>query len=84
MKPFTHVIVDLFFLPETEEGYRYVVVAVDSFTKWPKAIALKERSARRLGEWFHQEVVCRYGCPGIVRTDNGGEFMGFFHDYLVQ
>ena len=40
VKPFTHVTVDLFFLPETDEGYRYVAVAIDSFTKWPEATAL--------------------------------------------
>ena len=71
-------------MPQTDTGFRYVSVAMDSFTKWPEATALRERSSRELASWLHREVVCRYGAPEIIRTDNGGEFMGLFHEYLIQ
>ena len=83
LRPFTHVVLDLFYLPKTSEGFRYVIVAVFSFTKWPEATSLKVRTSRKIMEWFHENVVCRFGTPEVVRTDNGGEFLGMFHDYLV-
>ena len=73
---------DLFYLPETTEAFKYVITAVDSFSKWPEAMALYERDSKTMSEFLHRDVVCRYGAPVAVRTDNGGEFMGFFHDYL--
>ena len=57
---------------------------MDSFTKWPEAMALFERDSKTMAEFLHRDVVCRYGCPTAIRTDNGGEFMGFFHNYLVN
>ena len=83
VKPFTHVTTDLFYMPQSDEGYRYVVVGVDSFTKWPEDLALKERNSRVIARWLHRDIVCRYGAPAVVRTDNGREFFGEFHDYLV-
>ena len=77
-RPFTHVAIDLFYLPEND-GYKYVVLGVDSFTKWPEAMALKERDSKTLASWLHEHIVCRFGCPSVVRTDNGSEFLGLFH-----
>lgn len=84
IRPFTHITLDLFYLPETRDAYKYVATAVDSFTKWPEAIPLFERDSKTLAEFIHRDIVCRYGKPAVVRTDNGGEFMGYFHSYLVS
>ena len=73
---------DIFYLPETIDAYKYVITAVDSFTKWPKAIPLYDRDSKTIAEFLHRDIVCRYGAPSVIRTDNGGEFMGFFHTYL--
>ena len=83
-RPFTHIAIDLFYLPTSEEGYRYVVIAMDSFTKWPEASPLIERSSTSLAKWLHENIVCRYGCPSVIRTDNGGEFLGIFHQYCID
>ena len=84
VRPFTHITLDLFYLPKSVDSYKYVVIAIDSFTKWPKGTPLYERDSKTLADWLHREVVCRYGAPSIVCTDNGGEFLGFFHTYLMN
>ena len=76
--------VDLFYLPKTSDSYRYAATAIDSFTKWPEAIALFDRDSKTIAEWFNRDVNCRYGAPVAIRTDNGGKFLGFFHDYLCN
>lgn len=45
IRPFTHVSIDLFYLPQTNEGFNYVVVAIDAFTKWPEATSLRNRDS---------------------------------------
>ena len=59
-----------------------MVVAVDVFTKWVEAHPLSNKHSITVTRWFHREVVCRYGLPFMVRTDNGREFAGEFSKYL--
>ena len=35
-------------LPITPQGNRYIIIAVDMFTKWPKAKAIKEATASQV------------------------------------
>ena len=40
--------------------------------------------AETIRRWFHENIVCRYGLPSIVRTDGGSKFKGAFHHYLLE
>jgi hypothetical protein len=61
-------------LPRTEEGNKYIVVAIDFFTKWPEAKAIKEANAKEISKFIYEEIICRHGCPKKILTDNGSEF----------
>ncbi len=68
--------------PPGPAGEQFVVVAVDVFTKWVEAYPLKNKASSTVARWFHRDVVCRYGLPYLVRSDNGKEFAGEFTKYL--
>ena len=70
-------------LPETPEHNKYIIVAMDSLSKWPEAMALKNKSAASTA-YFMLDVLSRHGCPSIVVTDNGTEFQGEFARTLKQ
>ncbi|GET54049.1 DDE-type integrase/transposase/recombinase [Rhizophagus irregularis DAOM 181602=DAOM 197198] len=61
-------------LPRTEEGNKYIVVAIDFFTKWPEAKAIKEANAKEISKFIYEEIICQHGCPKKILTDNGSEF----------
>ncbi|KAK3019375.1 hypothetical protein RJ639_003955 [Escallonia herrerae] len=53
---------------------RFVIVAIDYFTKWTEAESLATITASKCEEFFWKNVVCRFGVPKILITDNGKQF----------
>ena len=75
-KPFYQVGMDVMGpLPMTMSGKRYIVIAVDHFTKWVEIRALESNDAQSIASFFHEDVICRYGVPEILTTDQGSEFV---------
>ncbi len=62
-------------LPVTERGNRYIVTCIDYMTKWVEAKPLPDKSARQVAWFLYEEIICRYGCPQIIQSDNGLEFV---------
>jgi hypothetical protein len=62
-------------LPITLTGKRYIIMAVDHFTKWMEARALETADAQSIIAFVHEDVICRHGTPNIITTDRGSEFV---------
>ena len=59
----------------TASGQRkFLVVAIDYFTKWIEAKALAKITTKQIAQFFWENVICRYGIPRILVTDNGAQF----------
>ena len=50
-------------LPETETGSRYVLVAVDHFTKWAEAYGIPNQEAATVARKLVDEMFCRFSPP---------------------
>lgn len=61
-------------LPESTKGNKYILVMIDCFTKWTKAIAIPDQEAETVIITFVNEVVCRFGTPLQVHSDQGRNF----------
>ncbi len=61
-------------LLQTDKGNRYIIVAMDYFTKWPEARATKEATAKEVSEFLLEEIICRHGCPKRILSDRGSHF----------
>jgi len=48
-------------LPRTQKGNKYIIVAMDYFTKWPEARAVKEANAKETSEFIMDDIICRHG-----------------------
>ena len=57
-----------------ERENRYIIVAVDYFSRWPEAKPLKEANAQTVAEFIYDEIICRFGAPQIIQTDRGTHF----------
>ncbi|XP_074342279.1 uncharacterized protein LOC141679772 [Apium graveolens] len=53
---------------------KFIVVAIDYFTKWIEAKALAKITTKQITQFFWENVICRYGIPRILVTDNGKQF----------
>ncbi|CAJ2668337.1 unnamed protein product [Trifolium pratense] len=53
---------------------RYLIVAVDYFTKWVEAEPLSDITSLRILRFFKRNVLARFGIPQVVVTDNGTQF----------
>jgi hypothetical protein len=75
-------------LPETMSGNKYILVAIDHYSKWCEAKAVSDHGARTAAKFLEDEIICRYGVPKFVLTDNGGEWAVEFDimcaDYAIQ
>jgi hypothetical protein len=60
-----------------------VLVAIGHYFKWCEARLVKNHDAMTTTKFFEEKVVCRFGVPKYVFTNNGREWMKEF-DALCQ
>ncbi|GJX05551.1 reverse transcriptase domain-containing protein [Tanacetum coccineum] len=54
-------------------GAKFVVVAIDYFTKWVEAKPLVKITGKEIIRFVMDNIICRYGLPRIIVTDNGAQ-----------
>ena len=50
-------------LPETTRGNKYLLIAMDYFTKWPEIYPIPNQEAMTVAEVLVKVFVCRFGVP---------------------
>ena len=71
-------------LPTTEAGNKYILVIADYFTKWVEAFPLPNQEAKTVADKLVNEVVCRFGIPLIIHTDQGRNFKSALFTEMCQ
>jgi hypothetical protein len=62
-------------LLESKDGNMCVLVAIDHYSKWCEARPVKDHDAAIAARFLEKEIICRFGVPGFILTDNGGKWM---------
>lgn len=84
-EPFEVIGIDIVgLLNETGKGNKYIVVAIDYFTKWVEARALREATANEVTEFLWEDIICRHGCPKKIISDRGTHFNNRMMEKLVE
>ncbi len=50
-------------LPAAKGGYRYILVVVDTFSKWTEAFPIKADTASATARVLWEHIFCRFGLP---------------------
>ena len=61
-------------LPETQDGCKYVLVAIDHFTRWAEVYAIKNQEATTVSKKLVDEMFCRFSPPEQLHSDQGRQF----------
>ncbi|GJU02027.1 reverse transcriptase domain-containing protein [Tanacetum coccineum] len=70
-------------LPEGPGKVKFLIVAMDYFTKWIEAKAVATISSTQVKKFVWDNIICRFGLPGEIVSDNGKQFSGdSFKDWV--
>jgi len=74
-EPFAALAIDLLgALPRTPEGYEYILVICDQYTRVTRAVPLGDITALDVLSAFLDTCVANYGLPDSVLSENGPQF----------
>jgi transposase InsO family protein len=71
-------------LPKTRQGNLYILVVIDYFTKWVELFPLPNTKAKTIAQLFLDEVICRFGFPVRLISDNGVQFVSSIFTNVCQ
>jgi hypothetical protein len=57
--------------PKASNGHRFILVAIDYFTKWVEAASYANVTKQVVVRFIKNNIICRYGIPSKIITDNG-------------
>src|ERR1043165_6961239 len=62
-------------LEETQNGNRYIIVAMDYLTRWPEAWATPTTLVLEISKFLYEEIICRHGIVDCMHTDQETHFV---------
>src|SRR6266498_36214 len=71
-------------LTETSQRNKYIVVAIDYFTKYPEARALANANAKNVANFLYEDIICRHGCSRRIISDRGTHFNNQIIERLLE
>ena len=68
---------------------KFMIIAMDYFTKWIEAKALTKITAQQVQTFVWKNIICRFGIPHTIITDNDRQFtdkklMEFYADLGIK
>ena len=58
----------------TPEGFRYILVIADYFSKWTEAFPMKNKCADTVADLLVDNIILRFGMPLVMHSDQCREF----------
>ena len=69
-------------LPQGRRQVRFLLFVIDYFMKWVEAEALATITEARIRSFVWKNIICRFGIPRMIISDNGRQFDGpCFRDF---
>jgi hypothetical protein len=70
--------------PPTPRQKRFLLLIVDYFTRWVELFALRQTTATHFANVLIDEVICRYGVPLHILSDNGPQFISHWFNEICR
>ena len=66
--------------PKASSGHRFILVAIDYFTKWVEVVTFRSVTKKVVVDFIHFNIICRFGIPKVIITDNAANL----NSHLMQ
>ena len=60
--------------PASTGGHKYIIVAIDYFMKWAKAMPTFKANGETTTFFVFNQIIARFGIPKVIVTDHGSHF----------
>nr|KYP56267.1 Retrotransposable element Tf2 [Cajanus cajan] len=70
--------------PPAKGQLKFLLVAIDYFTKWIEACPLAKITTENVRKFTWKNIVCRFGIPHTIVTDNGRQFIAEEFEVFLQ
>ena len=81
--PMVRMHVDAMDMPAGSGSYKYFLHGRCALTAWPEARATTSQTAKAIGDWLYQELLCRWGALSEIISDNGAPWIAAL-EYLAR
>ena len=71
-------------LPRTASGHKHMVCVTDQYSRYVITWATNDITAKSIATKFYEKVVCIYGAPSRLLSDNGKSFTGSIFKELCR
>jgi transposase InsO family protein len=66
--------------PVTKMQKRYLLTFIDHFSRYPEAISIPSQDTETVARALVTQVFTRHGCPKVLSSDRGTNFMSLFQE----
>ena len=70
--------------PTALRQLKFLVVGIDYFTKWVEAEPLATITEKSIRAFVWKNIVCRYGIPRVLVSDNGKQLQQRVQEFLLR
>lgn len=70
--------------PKASNGHQYILMAIGYFTKWVEATSYASFPRKVVARFLQKEIICRYGQPESIITDNGANLNNRLMDFVCK
>lgn len=60
--------------PPSSDGHKFIIIATEYFTKWVEVVPLTFTTGKKISRFILNYIICCYGVPLTIITDNGTPF----------
>jgi hypothetical protein len=71
-------------LPADQHGNKYIIVIIDCFSRWIRLVPCTDATAETAARQALLPWLCDFGCPEIILSDNGTQFVNHLWKSLSE
>ena len=74
--PMEFISIDIQYMPPDEDGYKFVLLIGDIFSKYIEAVPMTDQTAPQVVNALYDKWILKHSCPSYILSDEGSNVDG--------